>query len=109
MADTDFQPIAYILATHKNGSIYIGVTSNLLQRLHQHREGIFEGHSKAYGIKRLVWYEVHETMDAAITREKQLKKWNQQWKADLIERANPEWRDLAVELGFAQTLSRLND
>ena len=105
----EFSPCVYILATHRNGSTYIGVTSNLMQRLYQHREGVFEGHSKTHDIKRLVWFEMHDTMGAAIAREKQLKKWNRDWKAKLIETDNPDWRDLAVDLGFEPTVSRRID
>ena len=94
------QPCVYILASAKHGTTYIGVTSNLLGRLHQHREGLIKGFASRYGVKRLVHFEMADTMEAAITREKQLKKWNRDWKANLIEVANPHWDDLAIGLGF---------
>ena len=95
------QPCVYILANGRHGTIYIGVTSNLLARLHQHREGLIPGFTSRYRVVRLVWYEMADRMDAAITREKQLKKWNRDWKVRLIEEQNPEWSDLAIGLGFA--------
>jgi putative endonuclease len=94
------QPAVYILASQRNGTIYVGVTSNLLGRMHQHREGLADGFTKRYGVKRLVWFEPHETMELAITREKQLKNWRRAWKLELIERDNPTWRDLAEDFGF---------
>ena len=97
----EFQPTVYLLANRKDGAIYTGVTSNLLQRIHQHREGMFDGFTKQYGIKRLVWLEPHATMEQAIVREKRIKKWLRRWKMELIERDNLGWRDLAVDLGFA--------
>ena len=96
----DILPCVYILASKRNGTLYIGVTSDLIARLHQHREGSIEGFSKRYGTKTLVWFEPHGTMEAAITRERRLKKWNRAWKVRLIEEGNPEWRDLAEDLGF---------
>ncbi len=95
------QPCAYILASRMRGTLYIGVTSNLIGRLHQHREGAIEGFTSRYGVRRLVWYEVADTMEAAITREKQVKKWNRDWKLRLIEETNPGWVDLAIGLGFS--------
>ena len=88
-----------MLASSKNGTLYIGVTSNLPQRLAQHREGHVEGFSKRHGVTRLVWYEPHENMESAITREKQMKKWNREWKAREIARRNPQWKDLTGEIG----------
>ena len=93
-------PCVYILASKRNGTLYIGVTSDLPGRIHQHRSGTLEGFSKRYDVKTLVWFEVHDEMEAAIRREKQLKKWERAWKLRLIEENNPEWRDLAEELGF---------
>ncbi|MBB4837228.1 MULTISPECIES: GIY-YIG nuclease family protein [Sphingomonas] len=93
-------PCVYILANRYNGALYVGVTSNLLGRMMQHRDGTFDGHTKKYGIRRLVYFEVAETMDAAIAREKQLKRYRREWKRNLIERQNPEWNDLAVGLGL---------
>jgi putative endonuclease len=92
------QPCVYIMASQRNGTLYIGVTSNLLQRVWQHREGLVEGFTDKYGVKLLVWYELHATMESAITREKNLKKWNRAWKLGLIETANPQWLDLWPEI-----------
>jgi putative endonuclease len=97
----DFQPCVYMLASKRNGTLYTGVTSNLAARIHQHRNGLIRGFTRDYGVKLLVWFEPHATMHSAITREKRIKKWNRAWKLQLIEAANPEWRDLAEELGFA--------
>jgi putative endonuclease len=92
------QPCVYILASERNGTLYIGVTSDLAKRIWQHRNAAFSGFSSRYSIHRLVWFEVSDNMYAVITREKQLKKWNRMWKLRLIETTNPEWRDLAVDL-----------
>jgi putative endonuclease len=100
--DPDFSPTAYLLASRRNGTLYTGVTSNLVGRIHQHREGRVSGFSRDYGVKLLVWFEQHATMESAITREKRIKKWNRAWKLELIEASNPEWRDLAEDLGFAR-------
>ena len=97
----DWQPCVYILASGRHGTLYIGVTSNLFDRIHQHREGLIKGFTSRYGIHWLVHYEMADTMEAAITREKQLKKWNRDWKLRLIEGDNPDWGDLAIGLGFA--------
>jgi putative endonuclease len=99
--DANFQPAVYLLASKRNGTLYTGVTSNLLPRIHQHRNGQVPGFTRDYGVKLLVWFEQHATMDAAITREKRIKKWNRAWKLQLIEAGNPDWRDLAEDLGFA--------
>lgn len=99
----DFGPTAYILASRRNGTLYIGVTSNLIQRIHQHREGLVPGFTLEYGVKMLVWFEQHSTMDSAIQREKRIKKWNRAWKLELIEKDNLDWRDLAEDLGLART------
>ena len=96
----DFQPCVYLLASKRNGTLYIGVTSNLLARIHQHRTGAVRGFTREYAVKQLVWFEQHATMDSAITREKRIKKWNRAWKLQLIEAENPDWRDLAEDLGF---------
>ena len=96
----DIQPCVYLLASKRNGTLYVGVTSNLIARIHQHRTGAFEGFAKKHGIKSLVWFEPHETMEAAIIREKRIKKWKREWKLRLIEERNPDWRDLAQDLGF---------
>src|SRR3954452_18545600 len=97
----DFQPTVYLLASKRNGTLYTGVTSNLLARMYQHRHGLVRGFTQQYGIKILVWFEQHPTMDSAITREKQIKKWNRAWKLELIEAGNADWRDLAEDFGFA--------
>ena len=94
------QPCVYILARASHSTLYTGVTSNLLGRITQHREGAVAGFTKRYGIKRLVWFEVHEAMESAILREKQIKRWSRQWKYDLIHERNPTWRDLAEDLGL---------
>jgi putative endonuclease len=96
----EFSPTVYLLAPRPNGTLYVGVTSNLLARLHQHREGTLPGFTRTYGARRLVWFEQHETMETAIQREKRIKKWNRAWKIRLIVEANPQWRDLAEEFGF---------
>lgn len=93
-------PCVYIVASSRHGTIYIGVTSDLMARIHQHREGLIAGFTKRYGVDRLVFHEMHGSMDAAITREKQLKAWKRDWKIALIEKDNPFWEDLAVRLGF---------
>jgi putative endonuclease len=92
------EPFVYILASKENGTLYIGVTSNLVQRAWQHRTGLFSGFVRKYGVHNLVYFEPHVMMDAAIIREKQLKKWNRAWKIRLIERKNPEWQDLWGEI-----------
>jgi len=88
----------YILASKRNGTLYAGVTSNLSQRIWQHKQGLVSGFSNQYGVSNLVWYEMHETAESAITREKRIKKWNRIWKLSLIEEMNPEWKDLSVGL-----------
>jgi putative endonuclease len=88
----------YMLASDRNGTIYVGVTSQLLQRVWQHKEKFVDGFTKQYGVDKLVWYERHETAESAITREKRIKKWNRDWKIRLIEEANPYWNDLSLAL-----------
>ena len=88
------QPAVYMLATGKRGTLHIGVTSNLIARTWQHREHLVEGFTKRYNVTMLAWYELHGTMESAILREKQLKKWNREWKLRLVQEFNPEWRDL---------------
>ena len=92
------QATVYILASEYNGTLYIGVTSNLIQRIWQHRSDLIEGFTKKYTVHFLVYYELHEDMPTAILREKQLKKWNRQWKINLIKKFNPTWKDLWQEL-----------
>jgi len=96
----DFQPTVYLLASKRNGTLYLGVTSDLAGRLHKHRNGLLPGFTKKYRVRMLVWFEVHATMESAILHEKRIKKWNRAWKLELIEAANPDWRDLALDLGF---------
>ena len=95
------QAAVYIIASQRNGTLYVGVTSNLAQRVWQHKQGLVEGFTKRYCIKMLVWYELHETMYAAIEREKMIKKWRRDWKIALIEMDNPQWYDLwhQIKLG----------
>ncbi len=92
------QPRVYIMASKRNGTLYIGVTSNLVQRVWQHKQGLVEGFTKRYRVHTLVWYEVHPSMEAAIGREKALKEWKRAWKLELIETDNPYWLDLGYEL-----------
>ncbi|MBI3800385.1 MAG: GIY-YIG nuclease family protein [Deltaproteobacteria bacterium] len=92
------QPCVYILASQRNGTLYIGVTSDLVKRLWEHRNDMVEGFTQKYGVHRLVHYEMHGDMVSAISREKQLKKWHRAWKIRLIEETNPTWRDLWEEV-----------
>jgi putative endonuclease len=94
------QPCVYILASKLYGSLYIGVTSDLMLRLSQHRGAISPGHTAKYAIYRLVHFEMCSDMEHAIKREKQLKNWHRPWKTNLINEQNPHWEDLAVGLGF---------
>ena len=84
----------YILASKRNGTLYIGVTNDLIRRVLQHKQGLIEGFTKRYKVVRLVFYESTENIESAIIREKQLKNWHRQWKINLIQSINPEWRDL---------------
>ncbi len=88
----------YIITNKRNGTLYIGVTSDLLRRIWEHKEGVAEGFSKKYDLKILVWYEVHDDINEAIRRETQMKKWERKWKLRIIEEMNPDWRDLYVTL-----------
>jgi putative endonuclease len=88
------QPCVYILANRRNATLYIGVTSDLVGRVWQHKQNIVEGFTKRYSVHDLVWFELHDTMESAIRREKLLKKWRRQWKLELVETANPYWNDL---------------
>ena len=96
----DFSPTVYLLASQRNGTLYAGVTSDPPARIYQHRHGLAPGFTRKYGVKLLVWFEQHPTMESAILREKRIKKWNRKWKLELIEATNPDWRDLAEDLGF---------
>jgi putative endonuclease len=96
----DRDPFVYILASQFRGTLYIGVTSDLMRRIFEHRAGIRSGFAKQYSVHRLVHFEPFADMESAIAREKQLKRWHRQWKINLIEEKNPNWDDLAVGLGF---------
>jgi putative endonuclease len=88
----------YILASKRNGTLYIGVTSNLIKRVYAHRNNLIDGFTKKYNVHDLVYYEATENIHSAIMREKQLKKWKRSWKIELIEKSNPTWRDLYFDL-----------
>ena len=90
----DRQFYVYILASHMYGTLYVGITSDLIARVWQHRNDVVEGFTHEHGVHRLVWYEVHGSAYEAITREEQIKKWNRDWKVNLIQRLNPDWNDL---------------
>ena len=92
------QPAVYLLSSKRNGTLYIGVTSNLPARIWQHKNDLVAGFTKKYKVHRLVHYELHENMTVAIQREKQIKKWRRQWKLELIEKSNPDWKDLYDEI-----------
>ncbi len=92
------QPSVYILSSKRNGTLYTGVTSNLIKRIWQHKNHAIEGFTKKYSIHFLVWYELHETMESAIQKEKNIKDWKRAWKLKLIEERNPVWDDLYNEL-----------
>ncbi len=87
-------PAVYILASKRNGTLYVGVTSDLVKRIWEHRNNMVEGFTKRYAVHHLVWYELHESMESAIQHEKRLKDWKRFWKLELIESANPNWEDL---------------
>lgn len=84
----------YILASKKHGTLYIGVTADLMHRVHEHKSGIVDGFTSKYGVRMLVYYEQYQYIEDAIIREKRLKKWHRKWKIELIENSNPEWKDL---------------
>ncbi len=88
----------YILASQRNGTLYIGVTSDLVKRVWEHKNKVVEGFTEKYAVDKLVWYEVHGSAEAAIVREKRLKFWQRQWKLELIEKLNPDWKDLYEEI-----------
>ena len=88
----------YILASRRNGTFYVGVTSDLKGRMYQHKSGVIDGFTKKYKVHLLVWYDYTENIESAIQREKQIKKWKREWKLNLIEKENPEWKDLFGEL-----------
>ncbi len=95
---TEKQFFVYILASRRSGTLYIGVTSNLVRRIWEHRNGLVEGFTKQHTVHHLVWFEVHATAESAIQREKRLKTWLRAWKLRLIEESNPDWRDLYEEI-----------
>jgi putative endonuclease len=88
----------YILSSKRNGTLYTGITSEIVKRVYEHKNGLVEGFTKKYSIHNLVWYEMHEFVESAIAREKQIKKWKRAWKLKLIEKENPEWIDLYESL-----------
>jgi putative endonuclease len=92
------QPCVYILASKRNGTLYVGVTSDLIKRVAEHKQDLIDGFTKRYSVHELVWFEQHATMESAITREKAIKEWKRRWKLELIEKTNPEWRDLCSEI-----------
>lgn len=92
------QPAVYILASKRNGTLYVGVTGNLLKRVWEHKNDLVEGFTRKYSVYKLVWYELCSDISAAIVREKQIKKWNRAWKLSLIEQTNASWRDLYEDL-----------
>jgi putative endonuclease len=92
------QPCVYMLASKRNGTLYTGVTSNLLKRVWEHKNNLVEGFTSKYGVHTLVWYELHDTMDSAIQREKAIKNWKRVWKLKVIEKMNSPWHDLYSDL-----------
>ena len=100
------EPCTYILASGRHGTLYIGVTSDIISRVHQHRSDTFDGFTKRHDVKRLVHFEMFPDMESAIAREKQLKAWRRDWKISLIEQDNPFWEDRALILGFEPLLPK---
>jgi len=98
MPDPVKEPFVYILASRRNGTLYTGLTSNLIQRIWQHKNDAVEGFTKKYRVHTLVWFEPHATMESAIAREKAIKEWQRAWKIKLIETNNPQWRDLYEDI-----------
>ena len=92
------EPCVYLLASRRNGTLYTGVTSDLVKRVWEHKNNVAEGFTKRYGVHRLVWYELYSNIESAIAREKAIKEWKRQWKLELIKSLNPDWRDLFEEL-----------
>jgi putative endonuclease len=90
--------LVYVLASKPGGTLYVGVTNNLIRRVYEHREGLAESFTKRHGVKMLVYFEAHETIEAALQREKNIKHWSREWKIDLIVADNPNWRDLYDEI-----------
>lgn len=96
----DYKFFVYLMASRRNGTLYCGVTNDLVRRVVEHRDGMAEGFTRKHGVCELVWFEQHSEIHEAILREKRIKTWNRDWKISLIEAQNPEWRDLAPELGL---------
>ena len=94
----EHQPCVYMLASKRNGTLYTGVSSNLLKRVWEHKNNLVEGFTNKYGVHTLVWYELHNTMDSAIQREKTIKNWKRAWKVKVIEKMNSHWHDLYTDL-----------
>jgi putative endonuclease len=94
----DHVNFVYVLASRRNGTLHVGVTSDLAKRVQEHREGLVPGFTRKYGVKLLVYFELHHDINTAILREKRIKRWHRKWKLELIEAANPQWRDLWFEL-----------
>lgn len=92
------QPAVYLMASQRNGTLYVGVTSDLIKRVWQHKNHIVEGFTEKYDVDLLVWFEPHATMESAIAREKSIKEWQRSWKIELIEKTNPDWNDLYESL-----------
>ncbi len=92
------QFFVYMLSNKRNGTLYTSVSSDLIKRVYEHKNNLADGFTKKYDVHRLIWYEIHKTAETAITREKQIKKWNRKWKLELIEEGNPDWKDLYDEL-----------
>lgn len=109
MTEVERTPCVYLLASGFHGTLYTGVSSNLLGRVWQHGEGITKGFTARYGVKRLVWFEVHETMEGAIRREKSIKRWQREWKIELVEKENPVWRDLTEDFGLESLIKKKVD
>ena len=107
MRNSSKQYCVYILASKRNGTLYIGVTSDLLGRVWKHRNGVHEGFTKQYSVHRLVYYEIHHSPDEMIQREKRLKKWKRQWKIRLIEEINPDWTDLYAKNNHILPLNQI--
>ncbi len=94
----ELQPCVYILASRWQGTLYVGVTSDVIKRVWEHKSDAVEGFTKKHRVHNLVWFELHATMDSAISREKAIKEWRRAWKIELIEKSNSQWRDLYPEL-----------
>lgn len=92
------QPAVYLLASRQRGTLYVGVTSDLIRRVYEHKHDVVEGFTRRHGVHTLVWYELHDTMESAILREKHIKAWKRAWKLQLIETANPDWTDLYTDI-----------